>query len=430
MVQGPVGVTVAGDIPSTPVLVDDLPYQDALRPTLATLANHIANVVDSAPLTCPILITGDWGAGKTTLLHAVCKRLGVELRGDGAVPTVVFEAWHYESANSLLPALMRRIWETAPSAYRAKKAAKALLWELIHWAASVATRMITPVSGIALGLPPGLDEELDLGKATKRAAKVLGDLMPPPDPLDALRDSFARLVRDAWGDKSPVVFVDDLDRCNPHDAVLLLDAIRALATAAERLRVRFVVAIDRTVVTQAISAKFANIRGYDGNRYLEKIFPLEFCVPHPAKQEIRDMIELLAVPLDDAERKLTVFALTEALDRPYFANTRLIKRCFNRYRLLRFFEQHGPAKGDADKLSLQWIAATERWPRLRTLQQRRQPDFWTQAARRGTTDDPDFQLLMAEPGFQPWLASHNWPNAVDTLDRYDEADGRLRRFGM
>lgn len=413
-----------------PVLVDDLPHQDPLRSTLATLANHIANVVDSAPLTCPILISGDWGAGKTTLLHALCKRLGVEARGDGAVPTVVFEAWHYESANSLLPALMRRIWEAAPSQYREKKAAKALLWELIHWAASVATRMIKPVSGIALGLPAGLTDEIDLEKATNRAAKVLGDLAPPPDPLDALRASFARLVREAWHNKSPVVLVDDLDRCNPHDAVMLLDAIRALATCADRLRVRFVVAIDRTVVTQAISAKFANIRGYDGNRYLEKIFPLEFQVPQPAKQEIRDMIELLAAPLPEAERQLSVFALTEALDKPYFANTRLIKRCFNRYRLLRFFEQHGMARADADKLSPQWIAATERWPRLRSLQQRRQPEFWKTTAQRGSTNDPDFQLLMAEPGFQQWLASHNWPTAADALDRYDEADSRLRRFGM
>lgn len=425
-----IDVTVAGDIPDRPLLVDDLPLEVGLRGTLAQLADRIANIIHSAPLTCPILVTGDWGSGKTSLLHGVCKRLDDNTLEKGSNPTVIFEAWQYESANALLAALMRRIWEATPDAYKAKKAAKALLWELVHWAASIATRMAGPVFGSALGLPPGLESELDLGKATKRAAKLLGDTRPPPDPVDALRDAFAKLVTSAWGDRAPVVFIDDLDRCNPADAVMLLDGIRSLATCAERLRVRFVVAIDRSVVTQAISAKFANVRGYDGNRYLEKIFPLEFQVPNPLKSEIVAIIEALAAPLDPAERKLTVFALTEALDKPYFANARLIKRCFNRYRLLRYFEQHTPSGGDTDRRSLQWIAATERWPRLRTLHQRRQPNFWTTVAPRQPIEDPDLKLLMAEPGFQQWLAAHNWPNHAGVLDDYDQPDERLRHFGM
>jgi hypothetical protein len=342
----------------------------------------------------------------------------------------MFEAWQYESANALLPALMRHVWNATPATFQAKKAGKALLWEVVRWAASAAARIGAPVLGAALGLPAALEDELDVAKAAKRAAKTLGDLKPAADPIDELRDAFARLVQSAWPDRTPVVFIDDLDRCNPADTVTLLDAVRSFAACADRLRVRFVVALDRSVVTQAISAKFANVRGYDGNRYLEKIFPLEFHVPSPQYAEIKDIIKALAAPLEPSERSGAEFALTEALSPPCFANTRLIKRCFNRYCLLRYFELGQGTTAEVDKLSLQWIAAIERWPRLRTLQQRRRRDFWTAVARKQLADDPDLQALMAEPGFVQWLDTHGWPGSPDALDRFDDADARLRQFGM
>jgi Cdc6-like AAA superfamily ATPase len=413
----------------SPLLLDDLPLEAGLRPALDQLADRLANLVRSAPLTSPILVSGDWGAGKTTLLRAVCRKLADAALTNAGTPTVMFEAWQHESANALLPALMRRVWEATPATFQAKKASKALLWDVLRWAASAAGRIGAPVLGAALGLPAPFADGIDVAKAAKRAAKTLDELKPPADPIEELRNAFARLVQSAWPDRTPVVFIDDLDRCNPADTVALLDAVRSFAACADRLRVRFVAALDRSVVTQAISAKFANVRGYDGNRYLEKIFPLEFHVPSPQHAEIKDIIKAMAAPLEQGERQRAEFALTEALSPACFANTRLIKRCFNRYCLLRYFELGQGTTTDVDKLSLQWIAAIERWPRLRTLQQRRQRDFWTAVSRK-QLDDPDLQALMTEPGFVQWLDTHGWPRSSDALDRFDHADARLRQFGM
>lgn len=424
--RGDQGASAGVASPENPFLLDDLPLDTGLRPTLDRVADRVAIVVQSAPLTSPVLVSGDWGSGKTTLLRGVCRKLADAALTNAGTPTIMFEAWQYESANALLPALMRRVWDSTPDTFRAKKAAKALLWELMRWAGSVASRLAAPVFGAALGLPTGLEDELDVAKA----AKVVGDLKPPADPVDELRDAFARLVQGAWPDRVPVVFIDDLDRCNPGDAVGLLDAVRSLASSAERLRVRFVVALDRGVVTQAISAKFANVRGYDGNRYLEKIFPIEFHVPSPSESEIKAIIAVMAAPLESGERQRAIYALTDALSPPYFANARLIKRCFNRHRLLRYFEFNESPAADADRLSLRWIAATERWPRLRTLQQRRRPNFWKSVANNQLTEDPDLQALLAEPGFTQWLDAHGWPGVSDAVDRYDEADARLRRYGL
>lgn len=414
----------------SPFLVDDVPLEDGLRPTLDRLAARIANVVQCAPLTSPILVSGDWGSGKTTLLRGVRRKLAEVALNDDATPTIMFEAWQYESANALLPALMRRVWDETPDGFKKGKVARALLWQLLKWAGSMAARVAVPMLAPALALPSELTKDLDIAKAAERAADAWADGKPAADPIDELRDAFARLVETAWPKRTPVVFIDDLDRCNPADTVTLLDAVRSFAACAARLRVRFVVALDRSVVTQAISAKFANVRGYDGNRYLEKIFPLEFHVPSPPEDEVESMIHALAHPLEATEQQLAIHALRTALSAPYFANARLIKRCFNRYCLLRYFELGAKTSGDEDALSLQWIAATERWPRLRTLQQRRRPNFWTAVARSELKGDPDLDALQAEPGFTQWLHGHGWPDAAHALDRFDTADARLRRHGM
>jgi len=87
---------------------------------------------------------------------------------------------------------------------------------------------------------------------------------------------FSRLVTEAFDGAAPVILIDDLDRCSPDGAVALLDGIRLLVTGGPELRCNFVVALDRGVIAARSVAKFQGISGYDGNRYLEKIFPVSF----------------------------------------------------------------------------------------------------------------------------------------------------------
>ena len=56
---------------------------------------------------------------------------------------------------------------------------------------------------------------------------------------------------------------------------------------AEELRCRFVAALDRDVISDAVAAKFASI-SYEGNRYLEKVFRRELdLVGTPVRIEFR-----------------------------------------------------------------------------------------------------------------------------------------------
>jgi hypothetical protein len=436
-----------------PDLVDDSPISgDRLRPGLRRMAARLADILSTAPPTSPLLVSGDWGSGKTSLLREVQRLLDLDETRCGAA--IWFDAWHYEGCGPLLPALIRRVWDSVPLARRTDERARGLLRRLLAAAIRVTAGGL-PALVRAAGVPfaPEALDRLALGD---RVAETLKEDEPGPDPVADLRRDFAKLIEGAWGTPPgfprtpgnqafgrpfaggdavrPVVFVDDLDRCSPAGAVGLLDSIRMLVSGADQLGCRFVVALDRGVVAQAITAKFPGIRGYDGNRYLEKIFPLEFQVPMPGPEEASDMIRDLLGDRD-VDRSLT--ALWAALSNLDFRNPRLMKRCLNRFRLALYLEEGTPPlpSGDEHDVELaQWIAATERWPRLRRIQRSRAPSFWQSActhhAAGRAADDVELAVLLEEPGALAWLRLMGFPNEPDRLNRFDAADGRLIRCGL
>lgn len=414
-----------------PDLVDDSPVSsDRLRPGLRRMAARLADILSTAPPSSPLLVSGDWGSGKTSLLREVQRLLDLDETRCGAA--IWFDAWHYEGCGPLLPALLRRVWDSVPLVRRSDERARGLFRRLLAAAVRVTAGGL-PALARAAGIPfaPEALERLALGD---RVAETLKEDEPGPDPVADLRRDFAKLIEGAWGNAvRPVVFVDDLDRCSPAGAVGLLDSIRMLVCGADQLGCRFVVALDRGVVAQAITAKFPGIRGYDGNRYLEKIFPLEFQVPMPGPEEASDMIrDLLG---READRSLT--ALWAALSNLDFRNPRLMKRCLNRFRLALYLENGAAqtASGDEQDVELaQWIAATERWPRLRRIQRSRAPSFWQSACTHHAAgrppDDVELAVLLEEPGALAWLRLMGFPNEPDRLNRFDAADGRLIRCGL
>ena len=97
-----------------------------------------------------------------------------------------------------------------------------------------------------------------------------------------------------------VVFIDDLDRCDPKKAVEVLEAIKLLLELD-----RFIVflALDARIITQAIEQHYgkvlteAEITGYE---YLDKIVQIPFSIPEPPPRDLRNYLGSL-VGLSQAE---------------------------------------------------------------------------------------------------------------------------------
>lgn len=463
---------------TVPTLLDDLAVDprntSLIWKELDDMSMRLALLLRAGlPGEMPLLITGDWGAGKTSLLHRIRFHLDPQAFDEAsaggeettsAVPTVWFDAWRYEHEPSLLAPLVYNVAKKAMSASAMKTEEKNRhLWNLclqvVAAASSFGVRLIPKMLGASFDTTGMLVSNM------KKEIDALGDDAPsaPSDPTETLRDRFQEIIDTAWPTPTqrPVVFIDDLDRCGPNTAVALIEGIRGLV-AGQRLPCRFVIAMDRYVLTQAIQGKFASIGGYDGNRYLEKVFPLTFAVPSPGPAEVLALIDALLPTESSSDSQLEdrKAALSKTLSQPVFANPRLIKRSINRMLLVTRFEAEearmiakDPSRGDAtpvrprdeevearsrDDLDLaRWIVTIERWPIMRYLLHQRNNAYWSTLTGtiHGDQDtgplDPEGRALLEERGAKAWLTNLLPGNAGTTvIQRYRAADDRLRKRGM
>jgi hypothetical protein len=92
--------------------------------------------------------------------------------------------------------------------------------------------------------------------------------------INKFEASFDELVRDYVGDKGRlVVFVDDLDRCLPENAIQVLEAIKLYL---DRANVTFVIGAERAVIEQGIRERCKGNVRLSAKEYLEKIVQLPF----------------------------------------------------------------------------------------------------------------------------------------------------------
>lgn len=405
--------------PDRPIEIEPFPWTG-----LASYADVMTSLLP-LPSGTPILLSGDWGAGKTSLLMAVERRLR---RTTPSGPAVWFEAWRYEAEVGLLPALVRAVWEATPEDTRNAEGRQKLWGSLWRCAVAVGFRALPLLGGI-----PGFDT---LGTITKgltasgvdrdlQAVELRSSQIPATDATRELWRSFRDLLQLAWPDQTLTILVDDLDRCTPDGAMSLLNGIRLLVAGAESEPVacQFIVALDRKVLAEAVSKKFAGISSFDGNRYLEKLFPLTFQVPSPSTGDVECLLRKSLGLLSEAgQEKETdredLEALLTALKEPVFANPRLIKRCVNRYRLVMFLERRlelGVAAFNglqAKKDLADWLAAIERWPQLRVLLTRHDEKFWMELVARidgqdGAELPNEATHLVRQEGAIGWLRKNH-----------------------
>jgi hypothetical protein len=429
---------------------------------LAQLAERIDGLVEADEGRTPILVTGSWGSGKTTVLRQLQRRRAARPRSAGAAaagpPTVWFEAWQHSGQGQLLPALCWTIWQHAPKQRRDDDRDKAELNRVLQLAGTVALGFATTLAGAAatlggvgwMGTLIGAASPAAVGSATRGLKVEDKQQAPTRPPLVALHDALDRLLRFGWADpgersiprdREPVIIIDDLDRCPPDEALALLDQLRTLVSWGERLPCRLVLAVDRAVLHQAVRHRFRGLEDYDGNRYLEKVFPLTFAIGSPGKQEVARLVKAQVEWMvaenpgrwEAAATKSWLGALATALGHADFHNPRLINRVVSRFFL--FMDWDGGEGVEAGVLAA-WMAAGERWPRLRELTLLYDNDDWdifSAIIRNDGNSRPEAlaapgDALLREKGARAWCRLYC--SAGSSRAPFIEIDARLRALGL
>ena len=110
----------------------------------------------------------------------------------------------------------------------------------------------------------------------------------PPAQIDAFRSEFGELMEDL--NKTLVVFIDNIDRCLPANAIHTLEAVRLFLFMP---KTAFVVAADEDKIRHAVAHHFHNPSQRHVADYLDKLIQIPIKVPRAGIQEVRAYLFLL-----------------------------------------------------------------------------------------------------------------------------------------
>lgn len=325
------------------------------------------------PLTFGIL--GDWGTGKTSLMHLMKNEIERYPRIEGVKDVFVwFDSWAYaRQEHSLWRALLLNVVEELKkggigsqkseknrtefekelkilevSLYRAQNLAEKgglkINWSnALPIAADVALRYAT--SGASDQLAKVVDGESKSGFFSRFKAAFSDENVKESialiereseeryvrevKALDDFRSAFKRVLKLANISNSSrrlVVFVDDLDRCLPEDAVAAIEAIKLFLSEEGCV---FVLGMDSNVVELGIAARyqqnFDKSPPFEPAQYLDKVIQVPFRIPPLAQWQVDEFLG----KLQEHDQSGMINDVREFLKVSVPLNPRTLKRVLN-----------------------------------------------------------------------------------------------------
>lgn len=281
--------------------VDFLNYSE-----VAELVAELIASPDLLPLSLGIF--GTWGTGKSTTLKLVKN----EIAKSDSFLVIEFDAWLYQDFDDARAALMaviaKALMDAAPEGLKEKAVG------LLKCVNKLRLLGLAAEGGAAaLGLPmfglfsrgieaagdawAGAADEEDVD-ALKEAGKDIhekatgllskAEKRSPPEEITAFRHEFEAVLKDV--NKTLVVFIDNLDRCLPRNAIHTLEAIRLFLFLP---KTAFVIAADEDMVRHAVAQHFHNPSERLIADYLDKLIQVPVRVPRVGVNEVRAYLYML-----------------------------------------------------------------------------------------------------------------------------------------
>lgn len=326
-------------IPLFPLkLIEDQPIGDSgpLELGMETYSQVIAGAAigTDGPFTIGIYAT--WGCGKTSLLKRAFHLIEKDAASSDVI-TVWFNAWQFERDDHPMVPLVATIVRAIEEKQRLKRKVRAALKE--GW-----NDLGRSLRAIAYGFEakskvgvPGF-AEVEAGFVAKDMVDRYDALGTHSDPLldrSLYYNAFRLLEQSTRVVKPPrvVVFIDDLDRCLPRNALHLLESIKLVL--AQRGFV-FVIALDPQIVEQYIENMYKKDFGVEdyavaGAKYLDKIIQLPFRIPSHQRRFKEYVNQLVSERTKgfDAETTRALAANVEVLAAGADHNPRCVLRLIN-----------------------------------------------------------------------------------------------------
>jgi hypothetical protein len=313
------------------------------------IGEALAEVIRQSEPRFAVGIFGGWGSGKTTLMHAISRNLAPQQD----IVVADFNAWRFEREPQLLIPLLDTIRAALVLSSDDAGGGRERIRSIAVRVGRVVRALANGLS-VQAGLPGAVTVSYD-------AAAALAALSSPADPQNSQSlyvAAFAELDRAfrdlaAAGISRVVVFVDDLDRCLPVNALEVLESMKLFFDLPGFI---FVVGLDEDIVDRAIRAKFASENDpaaqaagqepaddprlplHIGREYVKKIFQVPYSIPPMLPRQLDDLLDSMyreasldQAQLDDLTSRVRPYLRYVAVDRR--VNPREVKRFINAYTL-------------------------------------------------------------------------------------------------
>lgn len=274
----------------------------------------LVNILDNAknlPLTLGIF--GEWGTGKTSLMMMIDEQL--RKQENQSLKTLWFNPWRYDQKEELWSAFLQSIlYEIAKHPGRTIKRKVKKLAKVISWMAF--KKGISTVTS---------------GFISNRDIQQVREDFEKEDQLfyrhiNRFEEDFEEVVKLYLGDKSKslVIFIDDLDRCLPENAITILESIKLFLGNSQCI---FVIGVDRLIIEQGIFERYGNKIQISGRDYLEKIIQVPFYIPPIQFDTLIDALNL-------TEEEIFTENVLKVMEYGLGGNPRKTKRYINTYRII------------------------------------------------------------------------------------------------
>jgi KAP family P-loop domain len=384
----------------------------AKHPTLRfePIAEALARIVLGSEPRFAVGIFGGWGSGKSTLMDEI-ERL---VRQQQQVIVVQFNAWRYERESHLIVPLLDSIRATL-SEWAARPENSGAEGERVKGIAGRIGRVVRALvraTSLNIGLPGAVSFTVEPGKALDEMSPEPGDAAASPQSLyyAAFQELNAAFTDVTNADISRIiVFVDDLDRCLPGQALTVLESMKLFFDMPGFV---FVVGLDERVVESAVRTKFEQqpdsasraLESQLEREYLKKIFQVPYTLPAMAPGQLDDLLSWLYQygDLGDAQRQDLQQRVRNYLQ--YVAtegrlNPREVKRFINAYTLHRMIQTD--LKPDT-VLALQTVAFRGDWEQVYEDVVVAEPDVFVDALQHFRDgDNHAFEDLWPDIGVLP-----------------------------
>jgi hypothetical protein len=298
--------------------------EDSLK--IKKYSNALVSFIKNSLTPMTIGIQGSWGSGKTSLLNTIYAQLDEanEHKDSKDFKVIWINSWENslmatpeEALIKIINEIINGLNEVDPSLTHVKK---------VKEAATVAAKGILRVGAGILGGATGgqvVSEVLESTNSIKQLREQLSQL------VHAIRESDAQRV-----DKI-VIFVDDLDRVDPPEAVKILELLKNIFNIPGCI---FVLAIDYDVVIKGLKDKFGERtpeNEYEFRAFFDKIIQLPFLMPvqnYDIGNYVNDLLRKIGF---QDENIIDVEFVNQVVDNTIGGNPRTIKRLINSLALIK-----------------------------------------------------------------------------------------------